>query len=127
MAIVYRHRNKITNEVFYIGIGTNERRANRKDNRNIFWKRTVDKYGYTIEIIQQNLSWEDACELEEFLISLYGRRDLGTGTLVNLTNGGEGVLGFKMPKEIIEKIRQQNLGRKHTIEEKLSKSKISGS
>jgi hypothetical protein len=36
------------------------------------------------------LSWEEACEKEIELIEMYGRRKLGEGTLVNLTEGGQG-------------------------------------
>ncbi len=43
-----------------------------------------------IKILFQNISKEDACECEIFLISLIGRMDLGTGTLTNQTGGGEG-------------------------------------
>jgi len=35
----------------------------------------------------------DAFEMEELLISMIGREDLGTGTLFNHTNGGEGSSG----------------------------------
>jgi hypothetical protein len=37
------------------------------------------------------LTWEEACEKEKEFIQLYGRRDLGLGTLVNMTDGGDGV------------------------------------
>ena len=87
---VYRHRRNDTNEVFYVGIGKRNR-AKSKRYRNLYWHNTVNKYGYTVEVIQENITWEEACEFEIFLISLYGRKDLGTGCLVNMTDGGEGV------------------------------------
>ena len=90
--IVYRHRRLDTNQIFYVGIGTLEKRAYSKYNRNKHWKHIVDKVGYTVEIIAEVDSWEEACELEQFLIQEYGRRDLGTGTLCNLTDGGDGSL-----------------------------------
>jgi len=93
MAIVYRHRRLDTNEIFYIGIGKEEKRAFNKKDRSLWWKRIIDKTIYNVEIISKDLTWEDAKELEMFLISLYGRRDLGLGTLVNMTDGGDGTLG----------------------------------
>ena len=80
---VYRHRRLDTNEVFYIGLGTRYpkevttfNRANTTKDRSKFWKKVVDKTGYTVEIIYQSNVYEDMKELEIFLISLYGRRDL---------------------------------------------------
>jgi hypothetical protein len=49
-------------------------------------------------IIQAHLSEEDAFAAEVFLIAFYGRKDLGTGCLVNLTDGGEGPAGQVMPE-----------------------------
>ena len=110
MAIVYRHRRNDTNEIFYIGIGKTIKRASSKRNRNIYWNRIVNKYSYSIEIIANELTYEDACELEVFLISEYGRKDLGTGLLVNMTDGGEGIKGFKHSEEFKEKMKTSNNG-----------------
>lgn len=41
-------------------------------------------------LIQEHPDEESAFEAERFLISYYGRKDLGTGCLYNLTDGGEG-------------------------------------
>ena len=93
MPLVYRHRRLDNNQVFYIGIGT-EKRAYRKQGRNNLWKRVVNKYGYSVEILAKDLSWENACELETLLIEGYGRVNLKTGNLVNMTIGGDGIKGF---------------------------------
>lgn len=90
MALVYRHRRLDNNQIFYIGVGADEKRAFQKRDRSIFWNRITSKTDYSVEIIQRNLSQEDAFELEIFLISLYGRRDNKTGILCNLTDGGDG-------------------------------------
>lgn len=86
---VYAHIRNDTGEVFYVGKGCG-RRAYEKDNRNIYWKRIVNKYGYEIEILFNNLSEHEALTLEIEMIDKYGRKDLGLGLLVNLTDGGDG-------------------------------------
>lgn len=45
-----------------------------------------------ITFIKENMSNEDACALEIKLIAQYGRKDLDTGILRNLTSGGEGLI-----------------------------------
>jgi hypothetical protein len=91
--LIYRHL-KPNGEVFYIGIGKLKTRPYSKANRNKYWHNTVDKYGYEVEILKTDLTWEEACDLEIILIDYYGRKDLKKGNLVNLTDGGEGVLGL---------------------------------
>lgn len=107
--VVYEHFKPETGEVFYVGIGT-PRRPYQTRNRNRFWLRTVAKHGISIRIICKNLSWELACKIEIALIEEYGRRDLNIGTLVNLTDGGDGALGFKHSKEAKERLSQVGIG-----------------
>ena len=93
MAYVYRHRRLDKNEVFYIGIGSDDnfKRAYSKAGRNKYWHNIVNLSNYKIEIISEDwLTWEEACEKEKFWITFYGRADLGKGSLVNMTDGGEG-------------------------------------
>ena len=91
MAIVYEHIRKDTGEVFYVGIGKDIRRSKSKSNRNPHWHHIVDLHGYSINITHQGLTWEEACIIESQKINEYGRRDLGLGKLVNMTDGGEGI------------------------------------
>jgi hypothetical protein len=88
--IVYRHVRLDTNEVFYIGIG-NEKRPYNKHRRNKLWKNIVNKTEYRVDILFDDLTLEQAYEKEKEFIQLYGRKDLGLGTLANLTDGGDGV------------------------------------
>lgn len=90
MAIVYKHTRLDTNKVFYVGIGKTSKRAFSKCDRNKHWKNIVNGCEYRVSILIEDILWEDACELECFLIQEYGRRDLGLGNLVNMTDGGEG-------------------------------------
>ena len=98
MAVVYLHKKKNTNEVFYVGIGLYEERAYSYRNRNIHWKNVVAKYGYDVEIIESDIEWEGACDTEKYLIQKYGR-----DTLTNMTDGGEGL--FNPSDEVREKLR----------------------
>jgi len=76
---LYFHINPVKNEIFYVGLGR-KRRAWSKA-RNIFWKNTVNKYGgFIVDIVEENLSIEEACERERFYIKKIGRRDLGLGS-----------------------------------------------
>ena len=120
--IVYRHRRIDTNQIFYVGIGKKEKRAYSEFSRNAFWKNIVAKTKYNVEIIAIPETWEDCCELEQLLISEYGRADLGTGTLVNLTIGGEGVVGNVLSNEVKEKLSIAVKGKKHS---KKTKAKMS--
>ena len=95
MAYIYKHLRNDTNQIFYIGIGKQKNRVYSKLFRNKHWINIVNKVGYTFEIIEDGLSWSDACEKEKSLIKQYGRHDLGLGNLVNMTDGGEGGSGIK--------------------------------
>jgi hypothetical protein len=125
MAVVYQHRRGDTNEVFYIGIGRDVSRAYKVDDRNRHWINTVDKVAYKVDILLEGISWEDACIVEKGMIADYGRKDLGTGQLVNMTDGGEGSLGIVFSQE--ELLRRSKFGktRKQSPEtrKKISESK----
>jgi hypothetical protein len=99
LAVVYRHIRVDINEPFYIGIGDKENRAYSRKSRNRYWK-NIAKKGYEVEILFEDLTWDQACEKEKEFIALYGRKDLKAGTLVNLTNGGEGALGRPMTERL---------------------------
>jgi hypothetical protein len=119
MAIVYRHIRLDKNEPFYIGIGETEKRARSIKNRNKYWKNIVSKTEYEVEILFNDLTWDEACEKEKEFIKLYGRFDLGIGILVNMTDGGDGISGHKMNEEAINKIKikraSQVITEKHKI------------
>jgi len=99
---VYLHRRLDTNEVFYVGRGTVSKkvsgkcdtntysRAFAKHTHNIQWLRITKKTSWSVEIIEDNLSWEESILSEIFYIKKYGRLNLNEGTLVNYTDGGEG-------------------------------------
>jgi hypothetical protein len=100
---LYQHIRKTDGIIFYIGIGDNKR-PYKKSSRNKYWDHTVKKHGYNVRVLVDNISWNRACELETIMIAFYGRKDLGLGNLVNMTDGGEGTTGSIISKETREKI-----------------------
>lgn len=125
MACVYKHIRKNTNEIFYIGIGKNNSRAFSKESRSKFWKDLTKNNDYIVEILYDDITWEDACIVEKRLIKEIGRRDLKLGTLVNVTDGGDGT---ENPSECArEKIKQSNKNRQFSEKHrKYLKNKFSG-
>lgn len=99
MAYVYGHFRLDTESLFYVGIGSDSKskytRAYSKKGRSKFWKDLTKEIHYRVEILKDGISWEDACFEEKRLIKLHGRKCLGTGTLCNITDGGEGVNGYR--------------------------------
>jgi hypothetical protein len=119
---VYLHIKADTGEPFYVGKGKGDRHT--KKNRSSFWKNIVNKHGYDILILEYNLCEQKAFELEVYWIKRIGRRDLGLGPLVNLTDGGEGASGKKLTIEHKNKIREKIIGIKRSDEYKKKLSKI---
>lgn len=124
---IYRHIRKDTNEPFYIGKGTIRNisrgvgigdfkkhyfRAFRTDGRNKYWKSIVEKTDYNIDILYEDDDQDEIYEKEKEFIKLYGRKDMGEGTLINLTNGGGGECGRIFTKEHLRKISVSLTGRK---------------
>jgi len=107
MAYVYKHNRLDTGEVFYIGIGSTESRMSSKRSRNKYWHNIVKKHGMSIEIIEENLTWDEACDLEKYWIAYYGR-----DKLCNMTDGGEGSFGRIVSDDTKRKISKSNIGRK---------------
>lgn len=129
MAYVYRHIRLDKNVPFYIGISKrdspNFERANNVDprQRNSHWVSVNNKTKIRVEILFSEISYEFAKEKEIELINLYKRIADG-GTLVNITKGGDGVLGLKNPK--LSERNKSGIwkGKKHTEEYKRKMSQL---
>lgn len=98
---------------YYIGKGKNKR-AFEQQNHLI----AVPKIKSQIVIMENNLTEIGALALERFYIRWYGRKDLHTGILRNLTDGGEGTSGRVHSDDTKSKIRNSVKGFKHTDEAK---------
>lgn len=97
-------------EPFYVGKGKGKR-INILRGRNQYFRNKINKikdYGLEPFIIKlkENLDEHESFILESELIKLIGRRDLDKGPLINFTDGGEGVSGYKhtlITKKILSK------------------------
>jgi group I intron endonuclease len=86
----------------------------------------VNKYDYTVEITHDNLLYEESLSIEIYLISFW--RENSKILLCNITDGGEGTLGYKFSNEsknkisksqklrLSNKINHPLFGKKHTKE-----------
>lgn len=92
----YAYLRKRDNTPYYIGKGKDNRAFVKHDGI------SVPKDRRKIIFLKQNLTEEEAFKHEIYMIAIFGRKDLGTGILLNRTNGGEGVSGHVKTEKQIE-------------------------
>lgn len=108
---VYQHIRLDKNQVFYVGIGSKYRPYDLIG-RNKYWNNIVQlNPNYEIQVLFENLTWKECCKKEIWYIKLYGRRNLNTGSLCNLTDGGEGMLGYKHSEDALRRIGEHSKNR----------------
>lgn len=105
--------NKLDEGLFYIGITKNIRErciSHKSSKSNPIKKSYMNKYGFTVKILYECNSYEEALEKESFLIKWFGKIQNSTGILTNiLTESGD--------------ISQYNLGKSFSSEHKKKISK----
>ena len=98
---------------YYIGKGRGERIYKRGKNE---IKPPKDKS--RVIFLKRNLTEEESFKHEIYMISVFGRKDLGTGILRNKTNGGEGSSGLLVSDETRRKLSEARTGTTLTEEHK---------
>jgi hypothetical protein len=73
--------------------------------------------------LKKNLTEDEAIKHEIYMISIFGRKDLGTGILLNMTDGGEGTCNFRHNEDAKKAISIANT--KYTPEEKIENKRKS--
>jgi hypothetical protein len=91
---------------YYIGKGKNKR-AYSKSSRYVQVPKDKDR----ILFLKQNLTEDEAFKHEKYMIHVLGRKDLGTGILRNLTEGGEGSSGCIPSEDTRLKMRESQIGK----------------
>lgn len=98
---------------YYIGKGKGNRAYNV--NHSVHLPKDLSR----IVFLEQHLTNIGALALERRYIEWYGRKDIGTGILRNMTDGGDGVSGHKGRSQTIHtraKISVSKRGQKHSEE-----------
>ncbi len=123
MFYVYLHIRNDNGTPFYVGKGHGKRYKCR-DRSNNYWKNIVNKYDFDIIFLEENLTEEEAFELEIYWIQRIGRITDNTGPLVNGTIGGDGTAGRSW-EGLRNGEKNPMYGRKQTAEtkRKISESK----
>lgn len=121
---------------YYVGKGSGRRAFRRHAHRGLEPPDDIDRI-----LIFNHATEAEAFESEKAFIKWFGRKDLGTGCLINHSDGGDNPPSFKGKKrspEFIQQMRERkptiqtpeskeknrlsHLGRKHTAESKAKQS-----
>lgn len=125
MYTVYQHKNKINGKM-YFGI-TSRPPSERWGNNGSHYKSTphfysaIQKYGwdnFEHNILYQNITKEEACDIERNLIAKYQTQDRDFG--YNILEGGQAT---KLPIDVREKMSKAMMGNKNGLGHPCSEEK----
>lgn len=116
---VYHYLRSSDGTPFYVGKGSGSRAFEKH-----FGRRAPSRD--RIVFIAKNLTEQAAFDLEILEIKRLGRKDLGTGILRNLTDGGEGPSGMVLSEESRGKMSASRTGKALSVEHRanISAAKI---
>ena len=123
MAYVYRHIRIDKNEPFYIGIGCDSGGLYKRAydfyscRRSIVWNKIYNKTEISVDILVDEITYQQAQEKEVEFIKLYGRKDIGTGILTNKTDGGDALPGLVFTESHRKKLSDKAKSRPPQSEE----------
>ena len=95
---------------YYIGKGQGNRITRRHYRRGGGYF-SAPKDMNRILYLKRNLSEQEAFRHEQYMIGVYGRKDIGTGILRNRTDGGEGPTGKVLSEETKKRISEFQRGK----------------
>ena len=105
---------------YYIGKGKGDR-AYSKRRKGV--KRPRDEN--RILILKKGLTEQEAFRHEKYMISVFGRKDLETGVLLNRSDGGDGNSGYRHTEETKARISKTSSGRKLKPRTKIHRERLS--
>lgn len=129
---VYELWNPLTQQPFYVGYGKradrpldhvkeamNIEKAKTKPGVNLHKLYTIRKilengYEVKVKVVFTTEVLSEALAEEKRLIALYGRIDVGTGSLTNHTDGGDGASGRIKSADELQRMRDARLGKSFT-------------
>lgn len=118
---IYKHFRKDTKELFYIGLGRNNR-AYQTNGRNKLWTNIYKKHGRIVEISNKYLCLKEAEILEIALIKKWGKLVDGSGILSNISDGGDDIWNRGLCKDKQPRTNKKNSDHQKKIVSEMMKN-----
>ncbi len=123
---IYAHTRLDTNEIFYIGIGTNNKKAGsfaraKSKKRNRLWFNITSKTDYSITIFDSSKDMKFIQNKEINYISILGKIIDNSGELSNIKDGGEQHHNINCSDNYRKELSIKMKGNKYYLNNNLSK------